>query len=74
MQIIVFDPAADLETVHPGHHHVQETNVDPLRPDLLQGLRSINRRDYIIAPGGKHGLQQTEIKRFVVHTQDSRHT
>ena len=74
MKIIGFDPEADFETIHFRHHHIQKTDVDPLRSDFLQRFRAIHRQDHIISPRGEHGLQQAEIERFVIHANDSLHT
>ena len=41
MFFVGLDPAADLETIHFRHHHIEKTKVDLLCPDLLQRLRAI---------------------------------
>jgi hypothetical protein len=42
-----FQPPADLKTVHPGHHHVEQNHVGPLARADMQRLGTAPRRAHL---------------------------
>ncbi len=66
---IFLQPAADFETVHAGHHHIEQDDVGrPLR-DLLQGLFAVLGFDDFIAVRPQRVSQQHAVGFLIIHHQ-----
>ncbi len=55
---IGFQPAADLESVHPRHHHVEQNDVAIAGGADLQGVRAVGAGDDVEIIGGEARLQK----------------
>ena len=62
---------ADLVSGHSRHHHVEQHQVDALRPEQLEGRGSAGGfQDAVV--GAEHGAKQRAVLLLVVHDQDGR--
>ena len=67
---IGLDAAADFETVHAGHHHVQQHDVGQFRGDAGQRLLAAARRQDFEIFGRQLRFQQLDVGEDVVDDQD----
>ena len=66
---VFFQPPADFEAVHAGHHHVQQDDVGRPLFDFLQGLFAVLGFDNFIAVRFQRITQQRAVCFVVVHDQ-----
>src|SRR5262249_39450668 len=64
-------PTADLETIHPWHHHVEKNDVWQLAIGDLQGGTPAICREYIKIFARKLGLKQLYVGLDVIDNQHS---
>ena len=68
------EPAANLEPVHAGHHHVEQDDVSSLARADLERLRTAARRAHFEILGREPRFEQLEIGRDIVdHENASSH-
>ena len=65
------EPAADLEPVHPRHHHVEQDDVGQLALGELQRRRAVIRGDHLEIFARQLGLEQLDVQFDVVDDQNS---
>src|SRR5207249_6776444 len=65
------DGTRHLETVDPGHPHVDDRDVERLAPDRLDGLGAGGAAAHLV-PRRQDALDGPEHRRVVVHDQDAR--
>ena len=69
---IAFQPPADLEAVHVGHHHVEQHDIDLAVLAGLDGVGPVGRSQHLEIFGKQPNLEQPHIGRNVVDDEDAR--
>jgi len=64
-------PDAELEAVHPGHHHVEQEHVGLRGGDRRNGFGAIAGGDDLAAGVAEHFEHQLAVELFVVDDQDA---
>src|SRR5439155_3016895 len=60
------DPAADLESAHSRHHHVEQHDVRPLVGDLLPRLLAGGCGEHRVAVRCEHSLEKPDVRRLII--------
>ena len=68
---VVLNPLEDFETVHPGHHDIEQDGVELLLGDDGQRRRAIIRFDDIKAAPPEETVQYGSVVRYVVDDEQS---
>ncbi len=66
-----FQPPADLETVHPGHHHVEQHHIGPLPRADMQRLGAAPSRAHLEILGGQPCFEKLHIGVDVVDDKNA---
>ena len=62
---------ADLQAVHPGHHHVEHDEVEGLLGEAVERLAAVGRLDDLVAVALQREREQRLDRLLVVHEQDA---
>jgi hypothetical protein len=65
------DALADLETVHAGHHDVEQHEIGKLVPDDLERLHAVSRDDDVEIFARKLGFEQLHVWQDVIDDEDA---
>ena len=69
---IGFDAAADFETVHARHHHVEQHDVGRLGGDALERFLAVMRGDDLEILGRQLRFEQLDVGENVVNDENAR--
>ncbi len=67
------DPPADLDPVDAGQHHVEDDDLRPPRPDVLQGLLAGAESGDRVIPWRRCELESRSDRGVVFNEEDARH-
>ena len=68
---VVLEAPQDLEAVDPGHHDVEQDQVDRLAGEPLQGVAAMDRRNRLVVEQLELLRQHVAVERLVVDDQDA---
>ncbi len=68
---LLFESAADFESVHAGHHEVEEDEVWEVSGDAFEGLGAVGGGHDVIAGLGEHGADEPEVLDGIIDNEDT---